>query len=159
MIVDEVSPFFDVVTHEIGFARNVGSRAIFMDRGVIVEQGPVAEVFNNPRHPYTKALISAAPIPDPAIERGRTRILLNGDLPSPTQEISGCRFRTRCPIAETISGTITLRRRRAASRSMKTASPSTEAASRGIMTIPPFCSSAKISVMSVSPSCRQRRTR
>jgi peptide/nickel transport system ATP-binding protein len=66
--------------------------------GAVVEQGPIGEVFSHPRHPYTKALISAAPIPDPRIERGRTRILLQGDLPSPTQEITGCRFRTRCPL-------------------------------------------------------------
>jgi peptide/nickel transport system ATP-binding protein len=66
--------------------------------GRIVEYGPVAEVFAHPRHPYTQALISAAPIPDPEIERSRKRVLLEGDLPSPTEQIDGCNFRSRCPL-------------------------------------------------------------
>nr|WP_315266055.1 ABC transporter ATP-binding protein [Microbacterium lemovicicum] len=90
------------VAHDLAVVRQMADDVAVMYLGAVVEQGPIAEVFNNPRHPYTKALISAAPIPDPRIERGRARILLKGDLPSPTQEITGCRFRTRCPLYELV---------------------------------------------------------
>jgi peptide/nickel transport system ATP-binding protein len=86
------------VAHDLAIVRQIADTVAVMYLGRIVEYGPVAEVFARPRHPYTQALISAAPIPDPAIERSRTRVLLEGDLPSPTEEITGCNFRTRCPL-------------------------------------------------------------
>ncbi|HSP76283.1 MAG TPA: ABC transporter ATP-binding protein [Cryobacterium sp.] len=86
------------VAHDLAIVRQIADTVAVMYLGRIVEYGPVAEVFANPRHPYTQALISAAPIPDPVIERSRTRVLLEGDLPSPTEQIDGCNFRSRCPL-------------------------------------------------------------
>ncbi|TFC51235.1 dipeptide ABC transporter ATP-binding protein [Cryobacterium shii] len=86
------------VAHDLAIVRQIADTVAVMYLGRIVEYGPVAEVFARPRHPYTQALISAAPIPDPVIERRRKRVLLQGDLPSPTEQIDGCNFRSRCPL-------------------------------------------------------------
>ena len=86
------------VAHDLAIVRQIADTVAVMYLGRIVEYGPVAEVFARPRHPYTQALISAAPIPDPDIERSRQRVLLEGDLPSPTEQIDGCNFRSRCPL-------------------------------------------------------------
>ncbi|MFC5146298.1 dipeptide ABC transporter ATP-binding protein [Streptomyces aureoversilis] len=86
------------VSHDLAVVRHIADRVSVMYLGRTVESGPVEEVFSRPRHPYTQALLSAVPVPDPSRERSRERILLAGDPPSPEVRDEGCRFRGRCGV-------------------------------------------------------------
>ncbi len=99
---EELGLTYLFIAHDLSVVRHISTRIGVMYLGNMVELGESNEVYHNPKHPYTQTLLSAVPVPDPEVCRNKQRIILEGDIPSPMNPPSGCRFHTRCPYAKDI---------------------------------------------------------